>query len=406
LVSIQEYKNQQEFELDLNNGIRVFSKKKFYFRLSISEKEIDEDISFEYCGFFDVEFKNVTFNGNVSFYKVNFKGKVLSETTFKGEKTSFEKCNFKYPTYFNNSTFFNNIDFNETIFENKALFQKCEFYGTTSFHNTKFLKLADFYQATFHQLQIFYKTDFNKNVVFSRVNFMKNICFHYVSVESNLIFRHANFVKGLDLSLTIINGQINFFNAKLKKFESVSDPKDDKIGAEKYDEYISKGIITHKNKRETFRVIKNELISQNNVIDSLTYKSLEVSALEEELKNNKDSEFWDKVILFFSKYSNLFGESWSRALVFILVIGSFFYMFSLLGIENYPYTWGVGNTWDALDFYLGNFFEFLNPTHKMDYIGKEYQLNAFFKLFNFVGRIFVSFGIYQLIVSFRKFSKK
>jgi hypothetical protein len=51
---------------------------------------------------------------------------------------------------------------------------------------------------------------------------------------------------------------------------------------------------------------------------------------------------------------------------------------------------------------LKYFLEFLNPTHKFDYI-QEDGLTTRFYLFDFIGRIFVGYGIYQFIQAFRKY---
>ena len=406
------------FQSMLALGTRDFTDAIFNVQMKLTDLTFDEGISFKNCRFREgVHIDGVEFKGNVNFDESHFSVENGSACTIKAKfiegEVSFKSCTFNTAIYFNESHFNSKVIFNESSFAEKALFHRAKFENETSFSNTKFLKLADFYHASFNLIHIFYKTDFNGNAVFSRVNFNKNVCFHYVSGKSNLIFRHANFEDGLDLSLAIIDGQINFFNVRLSNFKSKKDPPETEEGGEKYDELVEGGTITHKNKRETFRIIKDQLVSQNNVIESLIYKRLEMRALMGETFSSLFTlKFW-KIplntisISFLSWISNNFGKSWIRGVLFTFAMAILFFSIAVLYLQDYPYTFGSGHTLEAFEYGAKYFFKFLIPTHKIDFMSNDFKPNGWgFYVADICGRIFISFGIYQTISAFRKFSKK
>lgn len=112
------------------------------------------------------------------------------------------------------------------------------------------------------------------------------------------------------------------------------------------------------------------------------------------------------------KVSNNFRLNWLRGVVFTLAVSLLFYVPFVLLIEN-QIEWGLygwQKTWDAFtyvfDYRTAQFFEFLNPLHKIDYFVKEGQRVGFWAyLVDYIGRIFVGFGIYQTIQAFRKYGK-
>ena len=87
------------------------------------------------------------------------------------------------------------------------------------------------------------------------------------------------------------------------------------------------------------------------------------------------------------------GESWVRATLFLIFAPLIFYFGYLCSIDKLSA--------DLDTFYY--YFEFLNPVHKIDFTGK---INSSAIPFDIIGRIVSSYGIYQFILSFRKFSRK
>lgn len=113
----------------------------------------------------------------------------------------------------------------------------------------------------------------------------------------------------------------------------------------------------------------------------------------------------DRLSLYISKYSNDFGMDWFRAILFTFCGAGF--IFFLYGISLSPqlfvFGWnGWAEFWTIVNESFPYYAKFLNPTHDFDLI-LNYRVNAFASIWDFVGRIYTSFGYYQIIRAFRKF---
>lgn len=167
-------------------------------------------------------------------------------------------------------------------------------------------------------------------------------------------------------------------------------------------------IKTEKNKCKEKKLIYSQLKKMYEVrgdsINVVKYHGLELDMQREMIKGHKGS-FWERFQLCLNKRSNNFGQSWQWALGYLLFINLVFYSL---------YLWSLGllfqNT--SIDYNLfGYYFEFLNPTHKIDFLKNgigliNIKINGLAVLIDFVNRIFIGFLIYQLISAFRKYGKK
>lgn len=291
-------------------------------------------------------------------------------------------------------------------FYGKIKFRHCKLYDT-NFFNTSFNNLADFYNCHFFNVVNFYKTDFRDTTVFSASIFYENVLFTYTLIDKLLILRGTTFIKGVDLSLSIGQGEINCFGMHLDDYGT------DKIDAVDVEEYemvyndfvTQKGKIPLKNKRETFRIFKHTLVSQDNISESINYKVLEKNALIEELRQQplKLETFLNRTVLFLNRLSNNHGSSYGRAFLFIIFVGGFLFYVSALSSNKYEFVWGLSYSTVILG--LGDFFQFLLPTHDLDYLDGTNLSKAskWFFAFDFFGRLFVGYGIYQFIQGFRKY---
>ena len=146
----------------------------------------------------------------------------------------------------------------------------------------------------------------------------------------------------------------------------------------------------------------------------MRYREKEMSSYSKELNsqrtwNNIGTWLTDESILFLNTISNKNGLSWLRGITFTLVCAIiFFWIINFFGIEsNQPHFFvldlktfhfeGVGEIWKRFlnMFYLTNFKD------KFEGV----KLNALGETVFFLSKIFISYGIYQTIVAFRKFSK-
>ena len=372
----KEIYDLKRYNEDFDYQDRITSKiKTFYFR----NKVFDFDFNFYFAGSRFV-FKNCDFLKNLK----------ISTSKEKTDEIIFDNC-----------TFFELLDLSECKFQKNVKFWQSNF-NNVNFHNTTFYGLADFWSCTFNENVIFYKTDFLGTTVFSAATFKKAVLFTYTSISKVIIFRGTKFENGLDLSQAIISGNLSLHDLKLNKFKAVDNTDDNK----QYENYISETAqIPYSNKRETFRIIKQSYSKNGNEIDSLEFRKREhITFFNETWRNLLNgrkigSSLQNSFILCLNLISNFFGVSWMISLVFISLIGGLFFLLSITEIPEFYFTYKP-KEWEVE--HLKYFLEFLNPTHKFDYIQKE-NLSTKFYFFDFIGRIFVGYGIYQFIQAFRKY---
>ena len=131
----------------------------------------------------------------------------------------------------------------------------------------------------------------------------------------------------------------------------------------------------------------------------------EVLKLRREDDRKKGGEFfsttfWDIITFWFNRLSNKHGESWGRAFMFTAGVAALFYVAFLVSIGRIFRPTDID--WNL----AGQYFSYLDPTHKITFLGDDVKLNFLSYLIDFLSRIFVGYGIYQFIAAFRKHGKK
>ncbi len=398
-----DFKNiDLNFKLNLPFHHKINSKMQGYLHATIAV------LKFDNCRFLDE-----LYIGNYE-WKVKFINNCEFERTIRPESRknslTFDSCTIR------------DLNFEDVVFgddsgkNGKVRFHSCNLFDT-NFRNTQFNGLVDFWNTTFHKPVIFYKTDFYKTAVFSSAMFRENTLFTYSSITDKAIFRGTKFEKGLDLSTAIISGELNLFDLRLKYFRH-SKPKNDK---DYESDIFEKGNIPLKNKQETYRMLKKQYESQSNNVKALDFKFLERSAQSKatinEIKRSKYREESKRVFLyrklkalcnqaihFLNIISNGYGKSYFLGICFTMLVGCIFFSLSMLGTSKYVFDLFSGEVF-IIDNNLSQFLNFLNPTHKFDYLGKNFNYELFgdFYFWDFTGRIFISYGIYQTIQAFRKY---
>ena len=104
-----------------------------------------------------------------------------------------------------------------------------------------------------------------------------------------------------------------------------------------------------------------------------------------------------------NRFSNNHGESWRRAIRFVLLFSLIFYIIYYWSIH---YKDEFVLSWDALGYFWGDYFSFLDITHRIDFHVDKERLNFFSKLFDYSGKLVIGYGLYQLIAAFRRHGKK
>ncbi|ARV14152.1 hypothetical protein [Polaribacter sp. SA4-12] len=353
--------------IPLTNNIIYFTNcefsKGFQFRNTShkdEEKFIKLDITFENCTFYGVSFIEKIIDIKVSFFNCKFK-EVKSSLPSSGEITN----NF-------------------------------------NFHNITFNKLISFWNSDFYIPVAFFQTNFVGNVTFSAATFYENVLFPYASFNSKIIFSRVTFLKGLDLSLALNSGEYNFFSISLKNFNSSFNEIESQ-----YNNSLNKGDIPIINKIETFRIIKSQLEKSGNNIDAFKYNILEKISYQQQLEvqNKKWYNNEDSFMFTLNNLSNEHKKSWLIGVCFTLKIAFLFILLTLLSTKEFWNRLCFKCEFDlnVIGYTLKQFVNFLNPLHSIDYIDGLYPFYGIPYIFDYLGRIFVGYGIYQTIQAFRKF---
>ena len=335
---------------------------------------------------FSPQFYKIWFLENVQFVNCHF-------GILKDEKKEESKIETKTKIDFSGSIFEKDVSFENSTFYNKALFLDTTFRGNTNFKNTRFLKLVDFFEAQFYQKTIFYKTDFLEKSVFAKTIFHENVLFTYSTINT-MILRQTDFIKGFDFSLCSSIDSIQIFNIKYND-DKYSIPNIVESDYESSVRFI--GDIPLFNKKETYRIFKNQLDKIGDYTTALDFKKLEMKTYQQ----FTDLKSFEKIILWFNKCSNDFDSNWIQGVAFTFGCGILFSYLTLINTDNY--VWDICFNNVSFDEISTNLIKFMSPIHDLHYIENQ---SAVAYLFDFLGRIFVGYGIYQTIQAFRKYKSK
>jgi putative membrane protein len=368
------------------------------------------NLNFSFCSFEkEVKFINCNFNFNISFWRALFKSTVVfSESIFKGKETIFRDCSFFNDTFFEKTQIFSeigfqnatfgenvyfkgaileNIDFSgakfivleqnkdftiknlqrreinfsnvffgiasfeNTSFEKNVRFHESIFKENANFSNTSFKKLVDFYLVCFEKEQQFHLTDFLYRAIFSNTTFKKEVQFLYNKTESNtyISFESAILKKGLDISRSNFNCNLNFWNITIeeKGINDIFNLLSNNVPSEKlryiddFGEHKMEAVPSvYKQIRESFRIIKDNFYTQNNKIEGLKFHEREMSVYLKEksiqdnnlkdktTKNSIRKEFWKQIFHLKKNYReiNIFiSNLFDIIKVFFLIIAYFLF---------------------------------------------------------------------------------
>ena len=348
----------------------------------------------------------------------------FNDCVFKERVTITSDNNESCVLTFVNCVFEKDIIGEDAVLDGKVRFRNCRFKGNVNFRNTTFNNLVDFWRSTFEKRTIFYKTDFNDIVVLSAVNFKENVLFTYSLIDKLLVLRGTYPEKGFDLSLAIIAGELSVFDFKFdnynshknlykvvrKELKKAKDKSYQEVYESVYEQAVSvNGEIPLENQRETHRIIKNQLISQKNVIDAVPFKVKESKALlVESFQKLRGAHTLTRplsniFVLSLNAVSNWFGSSYIMGALFTILIAALCFNLSISYTEYAADAFNLSSIGEGIK----NYLIFINPTHKFDYLGDHVISGAFtksgFYIYDFLGRIFVGYGIYQTIQAFRKY---
>lgn len=350
--------------------------------------------------FSDIHFKNVFSFENINHAEGSIR---FIDNVFGKKKEDYNLIIFFGSTlnnaFFNRNKFNNLVNFNFVKFtqicDNKAL-------KSTKFYKNTFLKV-DFSNCKFFNFIEFNNCDFLSTTWFENCENLNNTHLKLVACEFKgfSLFNHSK-INFLNIDRCTFDKSSSFTDAefnKIKLFEV-------KFGGGAYfdemkiNKVIDKSYLKDKTKilewKRTLRAIKQELQKTENKIDFNTYRNYELTAHYKELK--LFGNFTDTTILWATKWSSNFGNWWWA---FWFTILSAFLWYSILYRVEHEGSFNLDKT---AEFFIGYFrfflvTDFFNP-FKED---RSYLINVFSWLIFIIGKIFIAFGIYEMIQSFRKF---
>lgn len=228
--------------------------------------EVIDKISINDCKFKQISINN-HIDGNIEFQKCEFNDFNLygfPNATIKGAFT-FDFCEIKEKANFMNFEF-----------KNKVSFKMSKFKDNTYFNNSVFKDYADFHECEFEKTASFYGVTFEKAPNFSACYFKEPKAINLINIDiDKLDFKSVEqYIKD--------NYQDESYKNKIKNISSL---KKDKIDNKHQLRYA-------KNLKDSFRTIKDILITQNSILEAQEWHKLELYAKEKELEiklgNNKD----------------------------------------------------------------------------------------------------------------------
>lgn len=360
------------------------------------------------------------FLSSVKLYGILSKSEIIIEECLFSDEVDFSNSEFHGRVLIKNCTFKKGVKFDRVNFFNDFSFINNEVCGGISFENSVFKGRV----KIFHIKGIMDEINLTSSVIrgFLELNGLtgslilpekSSIKLKNVFVEPNgyLIIRNINenqkFTGEIDFTDANLLGNVVLKNIYLKRFFLTNAVM---VGGF-YTEHLH---FKEESDSQTYVRLKDEALKNNNSIKAMQYREKEMSSYSKELTLQRSrAKFgaWltDESILFLNTISNKNGLSWLRGISFTLVCAIiFFWIINFLGIEDdQPHFFtldfktfhfeGVGEIWKRFlnMFYLTSFKD------KFEGV----KLNALGETVFFLSKIFISYGIYQTIIAFRKFSK-
>jgi putative membrane protein len=405
--------------------------------------------------------ENAKFQKEVNFSKAIFYDAIyFSETEFctdiedyAKESINFENAQFKRKVRFHHCKFYNTVRFENTSFNKLVDFYCAHFYKPQQFHFTDFLDRAIFSNTEFNEeVQFlhckvdnsyvrFESATFKKGLDISRSNFNDKVNFWNIEIEKSgeqYIFNNPKSVKYAN-DFEVQDKTPTIYKQFRETYRIIKDNfyrQNNKIeGSEFYIKEMSvyQRELLKKSVYNRLKCLKDLANTPSSIKDFITKKVIItfiiiiylffVSTIAYKTKSVPFiltllltpfllfCLFYlkDIILLLFNRFSNYFGTDWVRGVVFTMMIGSLFSFFLL--VQNYN-LWYI-NIYD-INAWIQSIGFLIRIINVVDMKPFEENGNSLVKLVDnndtnniilFIGRIFVTYGVYQTIQAFRKFGK-
>ncbi|HEG2581629.1 TPA: pentapeptide repeat-containing protein [Campylobacter lari] len=286
------------------------------------------------------------------------------------ERVYFSNCEFKSKVSLhiidndNTVCFLNGMDFSNCIFEDEINFKR--FISGTSLPENKYYNNEQdtlFKNCIFKKRVVFHNSNFFNSIYFNNSHFKDYVDFHECRFEKTTCFYGVTFDKGPNFSQVIFKENLNAVNANLNfTFNGLKiqiKKEEENFNKDKNEQY-QKSLDKFANDfRDSFRVFKNALIKDNNLLEASKFHKYELYCKEIELEEKKPKKFskeWiDKWQLFFyRKLCDHHTDILQSLNSLILVIGIFgvLNLAIIIGFNRYlDYKLILEHLYFSLDFY-------------------------------------------------------
>lgn len=348
----------QDIEFDTILKVEEDNINKFY-NLHYVEKEDDSSFDFNfYRKVKSIEFWNCTFEEKVYINK-NLNNLRIDYCIFNKD---FLINNYSYISSSNSNTqekLINRFDIETCTFYSNFEIKQCRFdYTYIKDCNVN----GDFKLSSIilnHTIQ-FENNILNGLAVFEMILFYCNIDFKYVVFKGNLFFSHIAFFEGLNLDYTYFGQNTTFFDIhELNSEKSINNTT-----------------------RNTYRIIKQQLLKSEDIIESNKYKAIELTKYRKDIWSKdyiNGNLLRDGLILFFHFLSSNHSQNWFLPITWIFGIG-------------------IITSHCISDINLFNIFKFMYIATPLD----DFKDNTIWIFFN---KILLGYLYYQFLVTIRKDSK-
>lgn len=251
------------FQNNHDEGLSFSFENTYFKKLNIAECEIDDIIfngeinNIEELNISNCKLAWITINSNIQ-GNFNFKKCIFGDFN---KYNSGNNIDFRANFAFDFCEINNMADFTNFHFKNKVSFKMSKFKDNVYFNNSHFYDYVDFHECEFEKMASFYGVTFEKAPNFSQAIFKGNLN----AVNANLNFDFENLKEKI--------------NQECKEFNKNKKEKDKKS----LDKFAN-------DFRDSFRVFKNVLIKDNNLLDASNFHKYELYCKEIELKQS-----WNKL---------------------------------------------------------------------------------------------------------------
>jgi len=144
-------------------------------------------------------------------------------------------------------------------------------------------------------------------------------------------------------------------------------------------------------------------VKQNNTKDKADYYKVSQSYLDKYFKyESTENNIGSRITLFVSRLFSSHGTDWIRACLVTVSIAFIFFSLFINSLKqiNIDLSWkGILFFFDSMMTY---FPQFINPLHRLDFMSDVSVLGNWTAIYDFLSRIFVSIGVFEIVRSFRK----